>query len=141
SASPKHPPEAALPGGMVLALLDHTHEMRPWLESQLIGENLWELVQELKTARAALGASTAPAELPRPLRERVARGGLAQATDAELRFLLAHPGLLCELQQAILTEGGSYWKRWLAKPAPRPRPWYANPIPWATHALAALAAG
>lgn len=79
-----------------------------WLERQLVGLDLAELVAELEAIH--------PAAAPLPLddvlggqRDEVLRRGLGALPAAALRQLLRQPRLLLQLQELVLEYGGPYW--------------------------------
>jgi hypothetical protein len=83
-----------------------------WLESQLTGLDLGQLVAELSAIHSR--------EAPNGLRlqnilgdrqERVLQNGLGELPQESLRQLLLHPRLLLELQELVLIGGGPYWQR------------------------------
>ena len=81
-----------------------------WLEREIVGMNLVELVHELPvfvepsdepevTIDAFLGSR----------REDVLQSGLAVLSHQEIGRLFRQPSLLFDLQELVLSEGGSYW--------------------------------
>lgn len=77
-----------------------------WLERQLVGDRLADLVEEL----AAVTPPATPAA--GTLRDRlggVLAGGLGVLPAAALDALLARPAELLAVQELVLAEGGPYW--------------------------------
>ena len=98
---------------IILQLPDSLTDRRAWLERQLVGLELGDLVSELVAVHQARSPHAAPAptlqqdfagELPRILQQ-----GLSVLTEKQLGLLLKHPSLLTDLQDAVLERGGSYW--------------------------------
>ena len=80
-----------------------------WLDEQLVGPHLADLVAEL---RAVHGITPAGPDLSRILganKQQVLHAGLKGLPPATLSQLLTHPDLLLELQELVLTEGSGYW--------------------------------
>lgn len=106
----------------VFDIPDETTELAAWLEAQLTGPELGNLVAELSAIHgvptvltggvAALGRPDEGAlekslgrELPIIL-----RNGLQKIPRSQLQVLLRNPQLLLDLQERILSDGGSYWR-------------------------------
>jgi hypothetical protein len=135
-------------------LLDEGVEVRPWLERQLVGPDLLEVVRELAALRDGGGAGDASAALPAGRRGEVLEHGLSALTDDEVQALFRRPELLLQLQEWVLVDGGPYWDGVLSGCAaglaatppplapPRPRPPVRRSRVWAfvTHAGVAAAA-
>lgn len=100
---------------MTLAILDmpeNPAELRSWLEQELIGLRLRQIVTELmafagdepensSTSLDAICGEQVPVALER---------GLSALSDEQLRKLLTHPRALFELQTRILLDGKEFWK-------------------------------
>lgn len=87
---------------------DDPARLSRWLEEQLVGLDLIELVAEL----SAVHGTSVPASLREVLdgrREDVLSRGLAALPPETLRLFLLQPRLLLELQDLVLMEGGPYW--------------------------------
>jgi len=81
-----------------------------WLERQLVGVHLGELVAELLVLHASTASQ--PLTLAQALADTlpaVVRAGLAQAPAGAVTQLLTHPRLLLELQEALLESDSAYW--------------------------------
>jgi hypothetical protein len=91
---------------------DDPAEQVAWLERQLVGIRLRDLVLQLSTLGPAAPTLTPTLEeifgdaLPAVLAE-----GLSAATPEALGQLLRHPSLLLDLQERLLLSEGSYWQR------------------------------
>lgn len=81
-----------------------------WLERQLVGLELGELVLQLQVFAGSSDESKPTLdEVCGSNIETVLQGGLAPLSQQQLGSLLKHPHLLLELQQRVLFEGGEYW--------------------------------
>jgi hypothetical protein len=94
-----------------LTMPDDPLQRRAWLEQQLTGLHLRDLVLELEALR-----ETPPLAAP-PLADTlgeslpmVLHAGLAAASDEAVRQLIRHPRLLLELQEQILLADSPYWE-------------------------------
>ena len=95
---------------VALSIPDDPTQWAGWLEQQLVGLHLYELVEELKVfhqfpddpalnLNGVCGGQLA----------RVFESGLSALSDAQVRLLLKTPRLLLELQEQVLEHGGTYW--------------------------------
>ncbi len=91
-----------------LDIPDDPARLPAWLEQQLVGFRLAELVGELSLVH---GSPPGPAlrEVLGARLEPVLAGGLRALPAPVLRHLLARPRLLLDLQELVFTEGGPYW--------------------------------
>lgn len=96
----------------VLDIPDDAAQLAPWLERQLVGLELGELVAELEAVHG-----TSPPK-PKSLDEiagsqlsAALQNGLSAVSPNVLRQLLTNPQALLELQERIFIDGGSYWSR------------------------------
>lgn len=136
---------------MVHEIPDSAEQLAPWLEQQLVGLRLGDLVAELT---AFTGRHSATATLESLLGERlpaVLERGLRKLPEPTLRGLLQNPSLLLELQQRVFIEGGDFWNRvpraaeqaaavdrgWEALQAKLNLPAAPPPLPKSTRALPA----
>lgn len=89
---------------------DSAPELAFWLEDQLTGLHLAELVAELSAVHSdtAREEVTLAAILGQNL-PGVLKSGLTVVPPAVMRNLLRHPRCLLDLQEQILIEGSSYW--------------------------------
>lgn len=88
-----------------------------WLERQLVGLHLAEVVAELAAVQqAAPGGPSVQGLLGNRL-PGVLAAGLGTLPASVLRQFLCHPTLLLELQELILVGGGPYWDRLAAAEA------------------------
>lgn len=93
----------------ILEIPDDFTSLRPWLEEQIQGCQLGQLVSEMA---GVAGAPSTPASLESLLGARlpdVLQGGLAALDDHQLSQLLQQPLLLLDLQEQILLSENSYW--------------------------------
>ena len=80
-----------------------------WLERQLVGLDLAELVAELEAIHPAAAAPLPLDDVLGGQRDEVLRRGLGALPATALRQLLRQPRLLLQLQELVLEHGGSYW--------------------------------
>ena len=140
---------------------EHRDEQIRWLESELLGTQVLQLVAELESLH---GEVRQFAPLSDQSLEAIRERGLTAMTDAQFEHLLSHPRAIVPLQQDVLERGGLYWSRvegpsdagthpkkpdWsqLARvraaertSAPAPKPSRFTPLVWATCASLATAA-
>ncbi len=102
---------------ILLELPQEPVERRRWLERQLVGLDLGDLVVELAAIQRSGPTEAATAVTPSTLAEAcggqldtVLQAGLSVLSDPQLASLMRHPRLLCQLQDAILEHGGVYWE-------------------------------
>jgi hypothetical protein len=90
-------------------------DLVPWLECQLVGLRLRDLVIELvalqERAGDNRGTRTALGQLLGDNLQEVMDQGLGAASTGQVQALLRQPELLLQLQSRILAEGGDYWDR------------------------------
>ena len=84
-----------------------------WLEQQLVGVQLHELIEELRIANAA--ASREQSEslndiLTNQQLTFIAESGLGVLETSQIQRLLSDPEALLELQEHVLINGGDYWQ-------------------------------
>lgn len=93
-----------------LDIPDAPADLAPWLERQLTGLHLAELVAELSAVHGAHGArDRSLEEVLGPHLQPVLEAGLSKVPHPVLRDLLRHPRSLLALQERLLIEGGPYW--------------------------------
>jgi hypothetical protein len=97
---------------VILGLPDDEHEVPAWLERQLVGPALEELVAELSEI---VGNAPEPEGVLRSVLgdrfDAVLSDGLKVLPEDEIQRLLARPGLLLQLRDEVLDAGGEYWDR------------------------------
>jgi hypothetical protein len=104
----------------VVNIPDDPAQLPAWLEQQLVGESLGELVAELSVVHAAPAAgATSLSEVLGNRRRALLASGLAVLPASALKHLLQRPRLLLDLQELVLVEGGAYWQG-LGAAAPAP---------------------
>jgi len=95
---------------------DDPPSLARWLDEQLVGDRLGELVAELAGAGAEpTGRQTLSGLLGDTL-PAVMQRGLAAASPELVRGLLRQPRALLELQERVFLAGGPYWRN-LPRPA------------------------
>jgi len=89
---------------------DDHRKLPAWLEKQLVGVHLAELVAELT---AVHGSSERPTieDLLDGQWDAVYQSGISGLSQATLRRLLTQPALLLDLQDLVLINGGDYWNQ------------------------------
>ncbi len=95
-----------------LDIPDAPADLAPWLERQLTGLHLAELVAELSAVHGSHAGQNRSLEavLGSDL-GRVLEGGLSAVPHSVLRELLRNPRGLLDLQERLLIDGGVYWDR------------------------------
>lgn len=97
----------------LLEIPDDPQTWPPWLERQLVGFELAELVEQLSLVlgEASTGSTPEPPldEICGPQWTAVLESGLGALTAEQIRLLLKHPQRLLELQERVLLEGQRYW--------------------------------
>jgi len=88
-------------------LLNSQTDIVDWLENQLTGENLPDVVAELVGWNVAASQATSLNELLGDQVPGIVEGGL---TEEQSRKLLSAPRLLIDLQEQICLHGGAYWQ-------------------------------
>lgn len=90
---------------------DESGDLPGWLEQQVVGLHLGDLIDQL-----AVLFEDADQEVHQSLQSiwgdkfvRITQEGLSCLDQKELGYLLRHPQLLGELQDAIFQRGGDYW--------------------------------
>ena len=89
-----------------------------WLEQQIAGPELRQLVAEL---RAVESTEPAPSlnQVLGASRDPMLEQGLAILSAEQRTMLLSHPELLYELQELVYSSGGDYWLRQLRRDSDR----------------------
>jgi hypothetical protein len=136
----------------LLDLLREGIEVRPWLERQLVGPDLLDLVRELTVLHGNAAGPDAGAVFQEQHRSEILQRGLAALSEEQLQRLFRNPALLLQLQEWVLVDGGPYWDGVLSGSATLPiaapslvprtsaRPRSFRLWPFASHAGVAAAA-
>lgn len=95
----------------VSTMPDNAAERARWLDEQLVGDRLGELVAELAAANGTDGPARSLKDLLSDQRSSVLNSGTNALSADQLRQLLRQPQFLFDLQELVLTEGGPYWTR------------------------------
>lgn len=96
---------------LALDIPEHHAELAAWLERQLVGLRLAELIASLEAFHPPVGAPPRLADLLGTEADAVLTRGLSPLSPPQLQQLLAHPRLLLELQERVLRDGGEHWRR------------------------------
>lgn len=105
---------------LISASLPLQQEQLPqWLEQQLLSEHLGQLITELEILLETDHPLVEQSSHPQPAitlqqacgdkMSEVLQRGLAVLSDSQLGSLLKQPTLLLELQEQVMTLGGTYW--------------------------------
>src|SRR5688500_17600804 len=94
---------------VVATIPEDPAELADWLERRLVGLELDGLVAELTAIHRPAASGLSVRELLGPKLEQVRESGLACLSRDQLRQLLTRPALLLDLQEEILSKGGTYW--------------------------------
>ncbi len=95
----------------LLDVPDDSAAIADWLERQLVGLHLADLVSQLSAVYRADDNTATLAEVLGPNSDQIMQRGLAAAPLETLRELLHSPRLLLELQDRIFVAGGAHWQR------------------------------
>lgn len=95
----------------VLEVPDDPAAVAAWLESQLVGLHLADLVSQLSAVYQSADSSATLHEVLGAHFDQIVDRGLGSAPLDTLRGLLHRPRLLLELQDRIFIAGGSHWQR------------------------------
>jgi len=100
---------------IALDLPENTREWPNWLEQQLVGLELRDVVRQLELiGRGQLEGTWINPSLDSVLgdrRDALLETGLGSLNEAQLVSLIQHPRLLLELQEFVLIHGGDYWSK------------------------------
>ncbi|MEZ6126958.1 MAG: hypothetical protein R3C49_27895 [Planctomycetaceae bacterium] len=99
----------------ILTIPDDTAHWPGWLEQQLVGLHLSELIDELQVMKSSADSERAPSAslsdlLPQQQLQQVCDQGLKRLDTDTVRMLLGNPECLLDLQELVLTNGGDHWK-------------------------------
>lgn len=94
-------------------LPDSLDELAPWLEAQIVGLHLAELVAELAAIQQVrnLPADSVRNILGDSTLQDLKSSGLKMLPAKTIRKLIHQPYYLLDLQELILSEGGRYWQQ------------------------------
>jgi hypothetical protein len=93
-----------------LDIPDNNAELAGWLESQLVGLGLADVVAGWQAFRPVSERAPGLDEVLGDARPAVLVRGLSALAPAQLKTLLQHPRLLLPLQELVLVEGGAHWQ-------------------------------
>ncbi len=102
---------------LVLSMPDHPAAVPGWLDRQLVGPHLDQLVAELEVVHGTGHATDLNAILGNS-RGVLLSKGFAHVPQRVLSALLTSPALLLELQADVFEFGGPYWQRLTAGSQP-----------------------
>lgn len=88
---------------------ENAADIPAWLEGQLLGPHLGELVAELAAVHQQSTATVTLDDVVGTHRADVLERGLGVLSPARFSRLLTNPRLLFALQELVLIEGGPYW--------------------------------
>lgn len=92
-----------------LEIPDEDRERALWLERQLVGLDLGDLIAQLLVVQQS-SANVSLEEALGPRISEILRSGLSSLSPDEISGLLSCPEILLELQSRIFIEGGAYWQ-------------------------------
>jgi len=93
----------------VTEIPDNVSEWPNWLEQQIVGMSLYDLVVGLKAINLPSGARSTLQQLCGKQLPTIYKSGLGVLSTDQLPTLFKTPDLLLELQELVLVEGGAYW--------------------------------
>jgi len=98
----------------IITIPDDQTQWPGWLEQQLVGSHLRELIEELRIVKATHASSQADKLFSEILTEKqlaeIAQSGLGNINVPVFRQLLSNPETLLDLQEHVLINGDSYWQ-------------------------------
>ncbi len=95
---------------VLLDIPDDSQLWPNWLEEQLIGRHLGDLVDQLQLIIPESDSQQTLESLCGPELNSVLASGLSALSEQQLHQLLKSPKLLLELQEKVFTDGLEYWK-------------------------------
>lgn len=96
---------------LALDIPDQHSDRAAWLERELVGLHLAELIAGLEACHPPVGSPPRLTDLLGSQADAVLTRGLQVLAESQLRQLLLHPRLLLELQERVLRDGGEYWRQ------------------------------
>jgi hypothetical protein len=96
---------------IMLDIPEDTDQLALWLERQIVGLQLRQLVVELESILPGERSATSLSEICGQSLPAVLETGLSALGDSQLHGLLRQPQSLLELQDAVLINEGSYWRQ------------------------------
>lgn len=94
----------------ILQIPDAIADWPAWLERELVGIHLHELVQELEILSRGEPKTSTLEETLNGAKQAVLEQGLVALGDSQLRTLLRNPRQLTDLQELVFVAGGEYWQ-------------------------------
>ena len=94
-----------------LALPDDIANWPDWLDQLLLSDHLGDFVLEHEAIVGVNPSQALLAEVLEGNEQAILATGFRAASESQMRSLISHPRLLFELQERVLTEGGSHWHR------------------------------
>jgi len=98
----------------IMTIPDDQTQWPGWLEQQLVGSHLRELIEELRILNGLDSSFHANTPLGEILTEKqlavIAQSGIGNIGLPVIQQLLSNPETLLDLQEHVLINGGSYWQ-------------------------------
>jgi len=94
---------------VVTEIPDEVSDWPSWLEQQIAGLSLFDLVVGLKATSEPSNNSTTLQRVCGEQLPTIYESGLGVLRTEQIRTLFENPELLLELQERVLVEGGAYW--------------------------------
>lgn len=94
---------------LIFDMPDEPQQLRTWLEQQLAGVRLRQVVSELTGVHGPEETRLTLDEACGSELSNILKHGMANTSSDIIRRLLTHPRLLLELQDRISLDGGEYW--------------------------------
>ena len=98
---------------VALDMPDNHEELPQWLERQLVGPNLRELVAQLTVIHQGAPLQGEFNEVFKGKRSRILEAGLSALEQHQITALLTNPKLLLDMQIFVFSRGGSFWEQLL----------------------------
>lgn len=94
----------------ITTMPDNPKDWPLWLEAQLVGDRLGEVVAELSVFQQPSTAISLSEVIGKNQADVLAKGLCVLSPD-QIRQIIAHPKLLFALQELVLIEGCDYWQK------------------------------